>query len=135
MAERFARGLRVNRDPVKAAYWYREAAINGDIDAQCIYGLMCRDGDGISQNHAEALKWLTIAAKQNDVGAQFHLAVLYRDAPGAFRSDPDAVYWFLLAASQGEVRAQKLLGDMHLFGRGRAANAPWRESDQLNGGA
>ena len=63
-----------------------------------------------------------MAARQNDVGAQFHLAILYRDAPGAIGSDPDAVYWFLLAASQGEVRAQMLLGDMHLFGKGRAAN-------------
>jgi uncharacterized protein len=52
------------RDPdmVKAAYWYRRAAIQGDVIAQLNLGELYLAGMGVEQDPVEAYMWLSLAA-------------------------------------------------------------------------
>ena len=54
----------------------KEAANQGNPDAQNNLGLMYRTGEGVPQDDAEAVKWFRLAAEQGDAEAQSNLAAL-----------------------------------------------------------
>ncbi|HIF93894.1 MAG TPA: sel1 repeat family protein [Myxococcales bacterium] len=49
----------------------REAAEQGDADAQNNLGVMYANGYGVAENYAEAVKWYRKAAEQGDASAQY----------------------------------------------------------------
>ena len=49
-------GLRIAKDKVEAAKWYRKAAEQGDAGAQYCLGLLYVEGRGLPKNEAEGLK-------------------------------------------------------------------------------
>jgi hypothetical protein len=71
-------GRGVERDPVKAAEWYRKAADQGNADAQVNLGVCCAKGDGVERDLAKAAAWFRKAADQGDEGAKAALAKLER---------------------------------------------------------
>jgi uncharacterized protein len=48
----------------QAARRYREAAEQGDADAQALLGLMYELGQGVHQDYIQAYMWLTLAASR-----------------------------------------------------------------------
>lgn len=108
------------RDYVKAAKWYRLAAIQGQAQAQFNMGVIYDAGLGVAQSQAEALSWYRAAAQQGFASAQLNLGVAYSEGQGIAKSDADAIKWFRLAANQGESQAQFNLAVIYAKGQGVA---------------
>jgi hypothetical protein len=60
-----------DRDPdmVKAAYWYRRAAIQGNAIAQLNLGELYETGEGVKHDPIEAYMWLSLAAVRGNAWA------------------------------------------------------------------
>ena len=59
------------RDPTKAAHWWKKAAEQGHVEAQCKLGTLYYNGEGdVEKNLKEAAIWLEQAAKKGNAQAQ-----------------------------------------------------------------
>jgi uncharacterized protein len=98
-------GLGVPRNSSEAMKWYRDAAEQGDAEAQTGLAARYYNGEGISKNYAEAAKWYRKAAEQGDSWAQRNLATIYRDGHGAPQNHAAAYFWADMAAARGNGEA------------------------------
>ncbi len=96
----------------------RQAAEQGDADAQVSLGMRYATGEGLIQDSREAVKWFRLATDQGHAGAQNNLGVSYAFGEGVLQDDREAVRWFRLAADQGYASAQNNLGWMYDEGKG-----------------
>lgn len=119
LGDSYLTGSGVKPDPEKAAYWYRQAADQGDVTAQLRLGQLYEQGTGVAQDLDEAFHWYGMAADQGDAAAQANVGDLYEFGPG-IRSNKAAVYYYRLAAAQGYREAQADLGRMYELGKGVA---------------
>jgi TPR repeat protein len=85
----------------------REAAQNGDRDAQFNLGVAYFDGKEIDQDYIEAAKWYGAAADQGDVQAQFNLGLMFYRGVGLPKNLAYAYELFSLAAAQNDARAKQ----------------------------
>jgi TPR repeat protein len=92
----------------------REAAEQGDANAQDNLGFMYANGEGVTQNYAEAVKWYRKAAEQGHPEAQFELGVFYHFGYGVAEDDVEAVKWYRKAAEQENVFALMNLAALYL---------------------
>ena len=60
----------------------RQAAHEGDPQAQCYLGVCYQTGQGVAQDNQEAVKWFRRAAEQSDPVAQCYLGVCYLHGAG-----------------------------------------------------
>ena len=101
------------KDPKRAAEYYRKAAEFGLPEAQFNLGVLHRQGRGIPQDYAEAAKWFRRAAEQGMPPAQYNLGISYLKGEGVPESFRDAYIWFTLAGigghKQGEEAALKVV--------------------------
>lgn len=104
--------------PAEQAARYREAAEQGDAEAQNNLGTCYATGEGAAQSYEEAVKWWRKAAEQGDLLAQCNLGMCYLNGEGVRRSDKEAVKWLRKAAEQGDAQAQRALGACYAYGRG-----------------
>ena len=114
-------GRGVPPDFVQAAAWYRKAAEQGHVIAQCNLGTMylfrgLRGGG--PRDYARAAPWLRKAAEQGASRAQYNLGRMYQSGSGVQQDYGQAAMWFRKAADQGHPNAQQALGDMHADGDG-----------------
>ncbi|WP_433736508.1 tetratricopeptide repeat protein [Pseudomonas putida] len=106
----------VQKDDVKAAYWYRKAAENGQPYAQGKLAELYQEGRGVEKNVAEAKVWFGKAAAQNDMYAQESLAKILLESGGGSQDQKMAVELFRKAAEAGNPKAQYELGKIYLIG-------------------
>src|SRR6266542_3921162 len=71
-----------NKDLYKAFYWHRNAAENGDIEAQSNLAKLYEEGKGTEKDLKKAFYWYQKAAKNNVKEAQYILALSYYDGEG-----------------------------------------------------
>ena len=125
-----------------AANAFREAADQGDANAQTSLGLMYLKGEGVPENEKEALSLFEKSAAQGDVRGEVNLGRMY--AKGKAGLVPDykvAVSWFDKAAEQGYADAQYSLGVLYVTGNGvplnykKAASLFSSAADQNNASA
>lgn len=111
-------GMGVKQDHGVSLKWFRQAAQQGEADAQFNLGrLYASEVDGAYKkaraapaNDVEALKWYRRSAEQGHTQAQVKLGTLYAKGSSKVPRDPIQGYkWMSLAASSGEQTAQKLL--------------------------
>ena len=93
----------------EAVYWYKKAAVQGNIEAQFELSGMYFHGVGTKQNYSEAYKWCKLAAERGSIVAQYDLGVYYLKGKGTEKDYKLAVKWFRKAASQGNEAATKAL--------------------------
>jgi TPR repeat protein len=103
---------------LKRTNQYRQAAEQGDVQAQYNLGLAYANGNGLPQDYIEATKWLLMAAEQGHTMAQYGLGVMYRDGQGVEQDYTKAAAWFLKAARQQDAMAQNNLAAMYSAGQG-----------------
>jgi hypothetical protein len=96
----------------------RQAAEQGDANAQARLGDIYYQGQGVPQDYAEAARWLRQAADQGDVRAQFGLGILYYKGQGVQQDYAEAARWYRKAADQGQADAQCYLGSLYAVGQG-----------------
>ena len=79
----------------------RQAAEQGDAEAQYELGGVYLGGRGVVEDEAEAARWLRLAAEQGHVNAQNTLAFMYILGRGVVKDEAEAVRWYRMAAEQG----------------------------------
>lgn len=107
----------------EAAVWYRQAAEQGQSQAQNNLGVLYKDGQGVEQDYEEAARWFRLAAAEGSVLAQSNLAWLYQTGRGVKKDYAEARRLYLLAAENGHAAAQNNLGMMYLHGMGVAQDS------------
>ena len=96
----------------------RQAAEQGNANAQNNLGAMYATGQGVPQDDREAVKWYRMAAEQGDAYAQYNLGFAYANGEGVPEDDREAVKWYRMAAEQGLANAQYNLGVSYANGEG-----------------
>ena len=139
LAQLYASGSGIARDPVQSANWYRRAADNGLADAQFALGVLYSTGTGVERDDGLAVDWYVNAAKQGHIDAQYNLGYMYASGRGIDQDLVRARTWYQLAADQGHSRAQINLGAMYASGDGvprdDARAAQWYRMAALQGDA
>ena len=102
LGECYKTGNGVEMDEEEADKWYHEAARQGHIEAQYMFGLSC----SLNENEDAAIEWLRKAAEKGHVGAQFSLSQTILGIDGDIE---EAVKWLRKAAEQGDDRARLCL--------------------------
>ena len=99
------------RDAERAAYWYLQAAEQGDGAAQCSLSYCYEIGSGVEKNLQKALYWLYKAVENNEVFALRRLGDHYRDGlyPYISKDINKAKEYWKKAAELGNEDARKRL--------------------------
>lgn len=118
LANLYAAGRGVERDPGAAATWYRAAALQGNTVAASNLGVLYANGTGVPQNDAEAVNWFRKAAEAGYAGGKSNLGSMYIAGRGLPQSDALGAKWVLPAAQEGIPEAQYALGTLYANGRG-----------------
>lgn len=114
----YARGDKIPQDFRKAAYWFRESALQGIADSQYNLGVLYERGLGVQKDAGEALLWYLGAAEQGYPAAQYNAGVAYAEGNGIPRNYIEARKWFQKAATLGLARASYNLGVLNELGLG-----------------
>ena len=69
-------GIGVEQNYNNAARYLRESANKGNRDAQYMFGLCLREGDGVPQNVSAAIKYFQMAKENGEVASIRHLGEL-----------------------------------------------------------
>ena len=96
----------------------RQAAEQGDVEAQHNLGVLYGMGRGVPLDDAEAVRWYRLAADQGHARAQFSLGASYDFGRGVSEDEDEAVRWYRLAAAQGVTSTQHNLGLVYDNGEG-----------------
>lgn len=105
-------------DYVVALHLWRQAAEQGNTEAQFKLGALYEQGCGVPQDDAMAAQWYRKAAQQGDARAQFRLGVLYEQGRGVPQDYAVAAQWYYQAAQQGDADAPLSLGVLYEKGCG-----------------
>jgi uncharacterized protein len=107
----------------KAAKWYREAALVGNVEAQFrLAKLVSKGAPGLKVDKPTALKLLETAAKKGHAPSQNLYGLMLQNGDGLVKDEKQAVTWYRKAADQGLAVAQNNLGVMVLNGNGTTRN-------------
>ena len=113
LGEAYYFGLGKEQSCADAARWFREAAEEGNADAETYLAEMYYLGLGVSQDYAEAAAWFRKAAEQGDACAEGYLTEMYYRGHGVRQDYAEAARWCLKAAEQGNEDADSYLGVMY----------------------
>jgi TPR repeat protein len=124
-ANMYLNGSGVERDPTKAAEWFRRGAELGDADCMANLGECYNRGVGVEQDFAQAVRWFRQAAELGSDTGMFNLAVTYFWGDGVGEDRAKAYAWMRKAADAGLKEAQVALRELDAANRqARAANGP-----------
>jgi TPR repeat protein len=104
--------------------YYLLAAEQGEPFSQFTVGMMYRDGDGTSVDHALALTWLQKAAHNGIHEAQFNVGLAYDFGRGVTKDSQQAFYWYKRSAEGGVALAQNNLAELYREGSQIEQNLP-----------
>ncbi len=91
----------------EAVSHYREAAEQGDAEAQTMLGAIYFYGTKVPKDDAEAAIWYRKAAEQGNPMAQARLGAMYDKGQGVPQDHLEAYAWANIAASQGSARGKE----------------------------
>jgi TPR repeat protein len=118
VGEAYEEGKGTRPDLAAAAKWYREAALNNNLEAQYrLAKIVATGADGLRQDLPTALKLLELAAGKGHAGAQYEYARAIDLAKVLDKGPADAKGWYEKSADQGFAPAETSLGMIYLFPR------------------
>ena len=119
VGEAYESGTEAKLDPAKAAKWYREAALEGNVEAQFrLAKLVSKGAPGLTADKPTALKLLQSAAKLGHPAAQNLLGQMLQNGDGIAKDEKQAASWYQKSADQNNAVAQNNLGVLYLKGLG-----------------
>ena len=125
VGDAYENGTDTRLDLSKAALWYREAAIGGNLDAQFrLAKLLTKGAKGVPVDKAGALKLLNAAAAHGNAESQNFLGTMLQNGDGISKDEKAAVAWYEKAANQNLAMAENNLGVMYLKGAGTPRDLP-----------
>lgn len=110
----------VEKDYVKALYWYKKAAEQNQPIALYRLGVMYELGQGVEKDEKEAFKWYLKSAKLGKTDAQSTVAFAYYKGEWVAKDDKQAFYWLKKAAEKGGY--YNILGAFYFHGIGTEQN-------------
>jgi len=113
-------GLKLERDRVEGAKWFRRAAELGSARGQYQLGLCFKYGNGVKKNEKEALEWIRKSAAQDYVVAICVVGDFLAEGRGTPKDEAEAAKWYRKSAEAGFENAQYHLAKMLDEGRGVA---------------
>lgn len=114
-------GSTVKQDEAEAARWFRQAALQGNVEAQYhLARLVSRGAKGLKQDYPTALKLYQDAAAKGHALAMDALGQAYQQGRGTGVDLARAAEWYQKAADLGNADAQNNLGMLYLEGKGVA---------------
>jgi len=102
-------GQGLEKNPVKARYWFLKAASQGNIGALFNLGLIYKDGIGVSVDLKKSFYYFKSAAEKGDSESQVIVGQMYQNGNGVPINYREAVQWYKKANAQGNAEAQKYL--------------------------
>lgn len=108
----------VEKNETEAFLLFKEAAIEGNIEAQTNLAWMYHMGIGVEQDKQLAIYWYTKSAEQGGGLSKYNLAFIYLFD----KNYTEALNWFEKASLQGFIPAWTELGTMHSLGWGVEKN-------------
>ena len=96
----------------------KQAAAQGNAEAQNNLGFLYAKGSGVPQDYVQAAKWYEKAAAQGNAESQTRLGVLYDGGKGVPQDYAKARQWYEKAATQGDAIAYLNLGLLYRDGHG-----------------
>jgi uncharacterized protein len=113
------------RDAVEAAKWYRQAALNGNMEAQYLLSrLIAKAPAGLPVDAADGIKLLQSAADKGYAPAQNELGLRLQKGSGVTANVVDAASWFQKASDQNYMTAHVNLGLLLVKGEGVPQDLP-----------
>ena len=106
----------------KAIRLFKDAANQGEANAQYNLGIMYSKGRGVTQDYQQAAKWYTLAAEQGVANAQYNLGVLFHQGLGVNQDLDQALYWYKESAKNNHPEAEYNLGIAYIEGIGTDYN-------------
>jgi TPR repeat protein len=94
------------KDHERAAQCFKNAANDGDLEAQYNLGVLYSKGQGVEENQEQAFHWFARAAERGLVSAQARLALMLATGTGVAKDPLEAHKWLALAATGGDASAQ-----------------------------
>lgn len=117
-AECYLNGWGVAKDVEKAIYWFKEAAKQGNLDAQTSLGIIYTDGQLVPSDLKLAKYWLSAPVAAADTTALAYMGhVLYQE--GNFN---EALSYIRQASNLGSKDAMRTLALMYWAGQGVEVN-------------
>ena len=114
-------GKGVAVDEAEAARWFRQAALQGNVEAQYhLARLVSRGAKGLKQDYPTALKLYQDAAAKGHAQAMDALGQAYQQGRGTEVDLTKAAEWYQKAADLKLAGAQNNLGMLYLEGKGVA---------------
>ncbi len=110
------------QDARLSAYWFEQAAEQGNAYAQKMLGDLYEQGNGVQKNLTLAADWREKAANRGNIQAQLKLGKMYLYGTGVARDPTKAAHWLNRAAIEGDSEAQYLYAKMFQTGYGVAQN-------------
>ena len=96
----------------------RNAAQQGDADAQYEIAWLYVTGTRVPQSYKNAAMWTLKAAEQGHTGAQYAMYNNYESGRGVEKSEAKSVYWLKKAAENGRASAQYAYANRLHHGKG-----------------
>ncbi len=90
---------------LKAATWFKLAAVQGLKEAQYSLGVLYDAGVGLEKDENQAFLWYHAAASNHHPMAQFNIANFYLERENGKEGFESALYWFELASKNGSDEA------------------------------
>jgi len=116
----------VTQNYARAAYWFRQSALQGIANAAYNLGVLYHQGLGLEQDMEKAVDCYSLAAQRGHPEAQYNLGVAYIEETGATYNPKLAAAFFRQAALGGIAEAAYNLGlilENGLLGEVRSADA------------
>ncbi len=118
IAEIYARGLGIRRDPKQAALWYQRAAEQGNPDAQFQYALLLIDGEYVEKDEDQAFALMEDSDDAGNRLAQFNFAQMLLDRQPGIAGLRRAIGFYEEAARSGLADAQYAMAQVYANGAG-----------------
>ncbi|KAI1315844.1 mitogen-activated protein kinase kinase kinase 9 [Mortierella claussenii] len=99
----------------EAVYWYRMAAVGGDLDGQYNFGEMIYNGRGVPSDRKEGERWIRKAADRGNMYAVAAMGVVCID----LEEYSEAMQWCLKV---GTPISHYRIGVLYFYGRGTEPN-------------
>ncbi len=112
----------LQQDHEEAVRWYKEAAVQGNIEAKYNLGVLYEQGQGVPIDFERARKWFLSAARDGHVDAQYNVANMYSKGAGGPKNQNAAAKWYLRAAEQDEPNSQYNIANRYTLELGMTQN-------------
>jgi TPR repeat protein len=107
-----------NHNYTEAFKLYKEAALQGDIEAENALSYLYFKGVGVKQDPKKGLYWLQKAVNSGDSRASFDLAMFYLKGEHLKKDMKQAAHYMQIASKKGNVDATYNLALMYYRGEG-----------------